>query len=88
MDINLDFYLQEVKGMMSMKKRKNAKKRLFQIVGTIGIASVFLAIVLIIVGNFTKNEKENISKADNYSEVKIGLTNFGGTRELTGKCLV
>ena len=59
-----------------MKKRKVTRKKRFQQVGTIGIVSVFLAIVLIIIGNFQNGDKENISKAD-YSAVKIGLTNFG-----------
>lgn len=59
-----------------MKKRKATRKRKFQIVGTIGIVSVFLAIILIISGNFIIKNKENVSKADDVTKVSDG-TNFG-----------
>ena len=64
------------RGMMYMKKRKATRKRKFQIIGTIGIVSVFLAIVLIISGNFIIKNKENVSKADDVTKVSDG-TNFG-----------
>ena len=72
----------EVKGdVMDMKKRKVTRKRGFQLIGTIGIVSIILAIVLIVVGNFTIKDKENISKADDITKVSDG-TNFGKEYEL------
>ena len=59
-----------------MKKRRNTRKKRLQMAGTIGIVSALLSVVLIVIGSFQNGNKENISKAD-YSEVKIGLTNFG-----------
>ena len=59
-----------------MKKHRKWKKRT-RIIGEIGIVSVLFAVIFIAIGSFQNNDRENISKAEDYSGVKIGATDFG-----------